>query len=173
MYFFYNIYTKCFIYIWILWLDPPTLPVLKYKQCSSAVDVTSTHNKSGINTVPANMANYFIPLLLKGFLWIKIKWSFSLIVNAFRYLLWLSILIRVNLTADWNYLKQQWVPDKFHNYTLLYLTMCSVIDLQWSASLIGWISNWVGKVAISNWESRCLSSINKLIMDNWGNLPIL
>ena len=28
MYFFYNIYAKYFIYVSILWLDPPYLPVL-------------------------------------------------------------------------------------------------------------------------------------------------
>ena len=67
--------------------------------------------------------------------------SFSLTVKAFRFLLWFSILISVNLIAEWTFSTQQWVPDKFHSYTLYYLTACAVIDIQWSASLIGWISN--------------------------------
>ena len=44
--------------------------------------------------------------------------SFSLTVKAFRFLLWFSILISVNLIAEWTFSRQQGVPDKFHSYTL-------------------------------------------------------
>ena len=56
MYFFCNIYAKYFIYVSILWLDPPSLPVFN----TDSVEVRcKSHKKSGINTGPREHSELF------------------------------------------------------------------------------------------------------------------